>query len=298
MRSGPSVLAALSCAVSIPLAAQQTSTVAVNATWGAGTVLRAPWVGVAFTVPQGFQAEGSAQAHGVVMSDGRRLMGVWAASRGTVEQLANGVGEVLHGLGIQAQLQGQPEVRGDLTVARFAASTSGGAGSLVAALRQGADGNALAVAILGEGDATPLEALAVSTARGATLGPPRAAGWTDRAAGRRLTTTGTDHLSSRGGVGDGRYNSRTTATLTLCRDGRYGYESETYSLMSVDGAGSMESTSRDDHDGRWSLVSDILGRAHLHLETGDGREFLWMVEETADGATINGSGYRAEAGPC
>jgi hypothetical protein len=297
MRPVLPALAALSFA-SLQLVAQQTATVAAGATWSAGTVLRAPWVGVAVTVPPGFQAEVSAEAHGIVMSDGRRLMGVWAASRGTVEQLAGGVGRVLDGLGIQAQPQGEPEIRGDLTVARFAASTVGGTGWLVAALRQGADGNVLAVAILGEGGATPLEALAVSTARGAVLGPPQAADWTDRAAGRRLTTTGTDNLSSRGGVGDGRYNSRTTASLTLCRDGRYGYESETYSLVSVDGAGAMESTSRDDHEGRWSIVADILGRAFLFLQTGDGRELLWMVDETDGGTAVNGSAYRAEPGPC
>jgi len=285
--------------VACPLAAQQTVTVAANVTWTAGTAIRSPWSGVTITVPQGFQAMVSDEAQGIVMRDeAQRLIGVWAVSQGTPEDLADAVGEILGGLGIQAQLTAQPDARGDLTIARFSASTSGGMGSLVAALRRGPAGNALVVASLGAADADGLERLAAGVAGDATMGPPEAAGWRERAAGLRLTTSGTDHLSSRGGVGDGRYNSRTTATLTLCRDGRYGYASESSSIVSVDGAGSMESNSRDAHEGGWSLLADILGRAFLALQASDGREFLWMVEETEDGAVVNGAGYRAEAGPC
>jgi hypothetical protein len=289
----------LTLGVGFPLAAQQTATVRPDVTWSAGTRLQAPWAGVTLTVPRDFQAAVSPEAQGIVMTDGRdRLIGVWAVSQGTTEALGGEVAELLAGLGVEVQLLAEPVTRDGLTVARFAASTPNGTGSLVATLRQGTDGNALVVVGLGTTEVAALEELAGSVAREATLAAPEDTGWRARAAGVRLTTTGTDHMSSRGGVGDGRYHSRTTASLALCRDGRYAYESETYSLMSVDGAGSMENTSRDGHEGTWGLVADILGRAFLVLTASDDREFLWLVEETADGAVVNGTGYRAEPGVC
>jgi hypothetical protein len=295
----PRLASLLLVVAALPLSAQQTVTVQANVVWSAGTRVRSPWTGVAVTVPQGFQAAVDDEAAGIVMSDGQsRLIGVWAMSHGSSAALGEAVSELLGGMGIEGRLLAQPEARGDLTVARFAAATTQGTGSLIAALRQGAHGSALAVVALGQAEGAALEELATSIANGAAMDAPEARGWPDRAAGRRFTTTGTDFISSRGGVGDGRYNSRSRADLTLCRDGQYAYESETYSIMSVDGAGSMENTSRDGHQGRWTLVADMLGRALLALEASDGREFLWVMEETSDGAVVDGTGYRVEPGPC
>jgi hypothetical protein len=84
--------------------------------------------------------------------------------------------------------------------------------------------------------------------------------------------------------------------MDFCSDGTYGFESQSETFISIAGA-SASSSSGDAHQGQWVLVADVAGRAILVLSASDGREFFWPIEETDEGARVNGSAYTSQASP-
>lgn len=282
----------------LPLAGQGPVTIAAGRSYAAGTLLHAPAAGVTFTIPPGLAGGVDADAGAILLADGAgTLVGVWAVSAGTTDELADHVGGVLASLGLQLAPAGAAQREGEVTLATFHAMSSEGRGQLVAALRQGPTGAALAVAAFGV-DPAVLRRHATAIAAGARFTAPGAEAWRQAAAGHRLLAGRSASEFSGGGVGDGTYASQTDTQLELCRDGRYGFRTETESYLSVEGAGGMESRSSDAHHGQWALLGDILGRAWLALEASDGRAFLWTVEETPTGAIVDGARYAMAPGSC
>lgn len=279
----------------------QSQPAAPNTAYRAGSTVQSAATGITFTVPASFQGAWDDDASGIVLQDGAGTMiGVWGISDGTIEGVADEVGSILTGLGLQIAPLSAPVESNGITTATFRVQSQGGMGYLAAALRKGPSGAVIAVAALGEDQGT-LPALSEEVARGAQFGTAQATQWRTRAAGLRFQGRSGDSNFSRGGVGDGSYSSRSTYTLVLCRSGQYQWQSQSRSFFSLDGmsgSSSAENTSSDGHQGTWMLVGDLVGRAFLVLDSSDDRYFVWSVEENSSGVAINGSQYQAEAGPC
>jgi hypothetical protein len=283
-------------AIAVPACAQ-TAPAAPGTPYRAGTIVTSAATGISFTVPDGFEGAWDDDAQGIVLSNGAGLtIGIWGVSAGTIDGVADEIGGLLASIGLQLTLAEEPR-RGDLTTALFHAQSAQERGYLVAAMRQAPSGAILAVGVLGA-DQGILRSTGEALARGAHFGDAEAAQWAARAAGLHLAGRDGGSTSSRGGVGDAYNVSRTEAELTLCRSQEYSYQSRSTSSMSVAGVGDAESNSSDAHRGQWSLLGDLVGRALLSLESTDGRSFLWSVEETENGAVINGFRYEATPGPC
>lgn len=266
----------------------------------AGTELAAELAGVAFTVPDGFQAGWDPDLQAVLMgggSDQVLAVAVWGWSEGTPEELEAVVGQRLEEAGIRGRLRSEPETTGTGVRAWYDVMTPEGPGILRAAIRVGEAGNAAAVAALGRTDAREaVGAMVDGVLASLELDTPGATAWRAEVEGTVLSTRSTSSDYSPGGAGGGgSAASRSTSVLRLCQAG-YAYDTESESYISIDGA-SASNTSRDAHQGQWWLVADLLGNATLVLEATDGRVFHWGVEERGEDVIVAGEAYGV-AGSC
>lgn len=265
-----------------------------------GTDLRAELAGVAFTVPDGFQAGWDPDLQAVLMGggDGAVLaVAVWGWSEGTLEEMEAVVGQRLEEAGIRGQLRDEPEATGTEARAWYDVMTPEGPGILRGVIRVGPAGNAAAVAALGRtGAREAVGAMVDGVLASLELGTPVAHGWHAEVEGTVLSTSSTSSDYSPGGAGGGgSAASQSRSILRLCRAG-YDYETESETYISIQGA-SASNTSRDAHQGQWWLVADLLGNATLVLEATDGRLFHWGVEERGDDVIVAGEAYGV-AGSC
>jgi hypothetical protein len=53
----------------------------------------------------------------------------------------------------------------------------------------------------------------------------------------------------------------------------------------------FSSEARDQHQGRYEVMSGIMGEPYLLLQAGDGRTFLHTLNQTANELLINGSSF-------
>ncbi|MDJ0668267.1 MAG: hypothetical protein QNJ61_13335 [Desulfobacterales bacterium] len=265
-----------------------------------GLTIASPEVGIALTVPAGFSGAYDPDLWGIILASpkaGTRL-GIWGASQATVDELVARVGEVLAEQGIEVIGEESRQTAPDGFDARFTALTAEGPALLLASLRTGDHGNAAAVVGLGR----PADVDRLQTSVGAVVGSlswrrPQAHDWRARLAGLRLSGGGSHSDYSPGGAGGGGSGaSASQTTMDFCRDGTYGFESHSETFVSIAGA-SASSTSGDAHQGQWALVADLAGRAILVLSASDGREFFWPIEETDQGARVNGRSYASQASP-
>lgn len=265
-----------------------------------GQTITSPEVGIALTVSEGFSGVYDSDLWGLILASpktGTRL-GIWGASQATADELVERVGEVLAEQGIEVigEESRQP-TRGGFD-ARFTALTAEGPALLVASLRTGDHGNAVAVVGLGRpADADPLQSSVAAVVGSISWRRPQALDWRARLAGLRFTVGSTHSDYSPGGAGGGGSGaSASQTTMDFCSDGTYGFESHSETFVSIAGA-SASSTSGDAHQGQWALIADVAGRAILVLSARDGREFFWPIEETDQGARVNGRAYTSQASP-
>ena len=265
-----------------------------------GLTITSPEVGIALTVPAGFSGAYDADLWGIILTSpkaGTRL-GIWGASQATADELVVRVGEVLAEQGIEViGEESRQHTRGGFD-ARFTALTAEGPALLLASLRTGEHGNAVAVVGLGRpADADRLQTSVAAVVRSISWRRPQAREWRAQLAGLRLSGGSSHSDYSPGGAGGGGSGaSASQTTMDFCSDGTYGLASHSETFISIAGA-SASSSSGDAHQGQWVLVADLAGRAILVLSASDGREFFWPIEETDQGARVNGRAYTSQASP-
>lgn len=265
-----------------------------------GLTIASPEVGIALTVPAGFAGAYDADLWGIILASpkaGTRL-GIWGASQATVDELVERVGEVLAEQGIEVTGEESRQTAPGGFDARFTALTAEGPALLLASLRAGEHGNAVAVVGLGRpADTDRLRSSVAAVVHSINWRRPLAREWRAQLAGLRLSGGSSHSDYSPGGAGGGGSGaSASQTTMDFCSDGTYGFESQSETFISIAGA-SASSSSGDAHQGQWVLVADVAGRAILVLSASDGREFFWPIEETDQGARVNGSAYTSQASP-
>lgn len=293
----PLLAAALLAAAPEPARTQ--TPIAAGTAWGGGTELVSAPAGIAFALPDGFQAEWDADLLAVLMGaqGGEVLAAVWGWSEGTAEEVEAVIGERLAAAGIQASLRGEPEIEENEARAYYDVMTPEGRGLLRGVIRVGEHGNVVAVAALGGPDAQA----AVTNVTDRILGSvrmeaPGAAAWRDEVSGTVLTTGSSSSNYSPGGAGGGGSSaSQSTSTLQLCGGRQYAYQTESESYISIEGM-SASSNSSDGHQGAWYVVSDLVGTPTLVLEANDGRVFHWSVAEHGNDVIVDGTAYGVSGG--
>ena len=286
------LLAAVATLASIDSASAlgQAAPVQAGRTYSGGTALVSELTGVSFRLPAGLQAQWEPDVQALVAVAPDLLVGVWAWSEGSVEEVAEEVGRLLAGQGIQAQPRAEIEVSGDGLRGDFDAVTAQGAGLLHAVVRQGPSGGTVAIAALGAPDAAARVRAIVSEVEG-SLGwaTPGAGAWRSQVQGAVLSWSGSGSDFSPGTVSaSGASQSR--ASIGLCAGGQYRYDESSESYVSIMGA-SASSSSSDQHLGQWWLIANLAGDALLLLEATDGRYFRWPVQEADGGYLIDGYRY-------
>lgn len=286
---------ALILGVGLAAAAAQAANLEANRTYRAGERVDSPWSGISVSIPPGFTAAYDEGAKALLMRDanGTVLAGVFGASRATVKDFGDTLVDHLTGLGIRMMPQAIDSTPAGGIEARYTAFYNGQLHSLAGTVVPGGKGNVLGVAVLGpQGDVAKLMEMARAVARSATWSTPTAAQWGARLAGVALHRSGSDSNFTRSGTDHISEAGQTSAEMHFCSNGTYSYAFSSQSFLST-GAGGLESKSSDQHQGRWDLVADFTGAAHLVLTATDGREFIWQIQETPSGAAVNGKPYRA-----
>lgn len=273
-------------------AAQQGIPLEAGRLYAGGERLVSPWAGFSFMVPPEHQAQYDPALSSLVMQSPEMMLAVFGVSEAAPDALGSVAIDLLAEQGVRLALR-QIEQPDDRTLrGTYVAFTPEGMGLTIAAAQAGPHGQAVAVFTLGPQG----QEEALNDAVEAFLGsiewiPPEAAAWRDRTAGRRFSTSGASSTYSPGGAGGyGSHASGTESALDLCSDGTYAFETRSESYISIEGA-SAEHVSSDAHIGRWRLIADVAGMPYLMLEAQDGRSFTWLVEETAEGAVIDGTAY-------
>ena len=259
--------------------------------------LHSAWTGISFDVLPGYRGAYVIDTKGVIMESAtdKRLIGVYGFSEVGLEDMAEVLVTLIEDQEIQLNALRVDQVNDQTIEGQFIAITQEGIGSLFGIVRTGAHGNALGIAVLGaQGTDAEVEQVAKDVLATVSWDAPDTPDWQALIGGRHFTTSGADsHYSPGGAGGGGSYASGSSASIDFCSDGSYGFESESESYISIEGA-SAQSTSRDAHQGHWSLVADLAGKVTLVLSSTDGRYFYWPIDETQTGAVINGTSYAVE----
>lgn len=270
----------------------QPRTVASGVLFQSGSALVSPLTGIGFTVPDGFAGQWDPEGDLLAFQSETVLGGVWGWSEGTVEDAASEVEARLGDLGVQLSPRDDVQVGPDALTGTFDALTADGRAVLSAEIRQGPQGQVVAVAALAEGPSSS-DGFVDAVVSTLDWSVPGAAQWRPEVEGAVLRWTGGGSDMS-GGVTTATGASQSEATLAFC-SGFYRYRESSESYVSIDGV-SASSSSSDEHAGEWYLVADLIGAPTLYLFANDGRVFEWSVEESGEGFLIDGYLYRPAGG--
>lgn len=291
LAAGAGLVLAVACFA--PALSGQARTVSSGVIYQAGSALTSPLTGIGFSVPDGFAGQWDAEGKVLGFQSETVIGGVWGWSEGTVEDAAGEVEARLSAMGVQLSPRDDVQIGPEVLSGTFDALSPDGRAVLSAEIRQGPQGQVVAVAALAEAPASAdgfVDALVSSLAWSA----PGAAQWRPDVEGAVLRWAGGgSDMSS--GVTTATGASQSEATLAFC-NGSYRYSESSESYVSIDGV-SASSSSSDDHAGEWYLVADLIGVPTLYLFATDGRLFEWSVEESGEGLLIDGYLYRP-AGSC
>ncbi|MEZ4425642.1 MAG: hypothetical protein R3E98_19765 [Gemmatimonadota bacterium] len=279
-----------------PGAAQQA--VELGRRYEGGTALVSPATGLGFRVPPGFTGEVDPSSELFLLSDGVLTAAVWAYSQGTPETVADAVIGDLEELGLMLTPDQVESESGGIR-ASFHALSERGLERLHGRVAAGSTGGSYAFAVLGPRDRdAALVALVDAFARDVVWMAPITPAWMDRAAGLLLragSDTGTSVDQGDGTVGS--FVRESTTELSLCGDRTYTWRSEGVTYFSSDAA-SASSEHSDAHEGTWTLVSDLLGKAWLHLQPWDRDARVYAVQVRGDGALLDGRDYTVSEAGC
>ncbi len=96
--------------------------------------------------------------------------------------------------------------------------------------------------------------------------------------------------------GDGTGGGQTRSTVTLCRDGRAGYQYQSSMAFNTSG-GFGNASDRDEGEGRWEVVT-LNSRPVLRMRLQDGRVLDWLLSMENERVHLDGRQYLREAAPC
>ncbi|MCA9836556.1 MAG: hypothetical protein KC422_06570 [Trueperaceae bacterium] len=284
---------------------QGVQTLSYGQRYQAGTDLLSPWTGVSFSVPQGHTAFFEPEYGVFLMTslDGSSLLALEAASNARAEDLGyyavEALAETLSPDDPRFQLVTAPSQSGDLITAQFYVAGT----SLSAAAKQGSAGNAAVVIAYG----AQAEQLIQTVANSFQFSRPQneVAQWQKKLVGIHLYATRASSditstpstLGSQASQGDYQYD--------FCSDGSFKHSYSDVAYYSVmdstqNEAGyymtaSYKSGSEGSYQGTWTLISMLMGNPLLILESTEGGIFLHYIEETTEGALIDGRHFEVSS---
>ncbi len=112
--------------------------------------------------------------------------------------------------------------------------------------------------------------------------------WTETLSGQRLVRLG------RAGTSGGASQNR--STITLCRDGRAGYQ-YTFSMAVDVGSVFGNSSQRKNVEGRWE-VRNVQGAPNVVVMGTDGLEYSWVLSMQNERIHLDGNQYLRDQSPC
>ncbi len=271
----------------------------LNQQYSAGTRLFSPATGVSFTVPQGYQAFYDPKFQGFLMKaqDNSNLILVEAVSTGTAEDLGfytiESLASFISPNDPRFQTIQGPGWQGNILLASFVVADGT---TLSGAARSGEAGNA-AVAVSYGQDLSLVSRIAESF----DFTNPQAdiATMQQELAGAHLY----HDESSDKYMSAPLYSSSTTVAgnskfaYDFCSDGRFKHDYDNVSYISVnDSSGNLgmigQTGDRGSKQGRWQLVSLLMGNPLLVMNTDGGEFLLRMLEKTNNGIYLDGVAYQ------
>ena len=282
--------------LAVPASGQ--TTIQQSGRYESGTEVAAPAAGVSFKIPEAMQGHMDAEAELFLLGSDGVQAAVWAYSEGSPDDLADVIGTDLSDLEV-ILTEDRVERDGTGIQGWYDALSGDGIGRLFGAIRSGPNGAILGAAALGPtGSDVELESVVQAIFASVRWPEPEAREWQASLAGTVLTGGGGhsdfnpdytgNHLSQAG---------QEYTEITLCRDGSYGFESESSVSVSTPEF-SVSSAGEDAHSGGWSLVGDIAGNALLVLTPWDRDEVFYDLVPVEGGVLLEGYAYGVEAGPC
>jgi hypothetical protein len=102
--------------------------------------------------------------------------------------------------------------------------------------------------------------------------------------------------SSSNSSGDAHLTGVREEAYVFCSDGSYGYFMEDTTMFSSSNLPSgdfsdFSSEERDQHQGRYEVMSGIMGEPYLLLQASDGQVFLHTIGQNLEGLVVNGSSF-------
>lgn len=146
------------------------------------------------------------------------------------------------------------------------------------------DGSPEAAAVAAREEAEAAE----RTARDRRANAGVAAQWSPALSGQRLVRLTRS--------GDGTGGGQTRSTVTLCRDGRAGYQYQSSMAFNTSG-GFGNASDRDEGEGRWEIVATN-GGPTLRMLLQDGRQLDWLLSMQNERVHLDGRQYLREVAPC
>jgi hypothetical protein len=241
--------------------------IAFNQTYNSGTTLVSASAGFSLTVPAGFIVLGFSQADMNVLLQTDFI----------------GLGD------LQLEPIGTPQQTADTLRATFQTDIDGTPVVIHLATRQGVAGNVVVMmgfAVVGQ-DAGLSQALD-STLASLTLSQPDSQNSLNLG-GLELYADGSSSTSN--SSGDAHLTGSKEESYVFCSDGSYGYFMEDTMIFSGGDFADFSSEESDQHQGRYEVVSGIMGEPYLLLQASDGRIFLHTISQSAEGLVVNDSSF-------
>jgi hypothetical protein len=284
-----------------PLSASQAGVpIELNQTYHAGTTLVSSSAGFSLTVPAGNVATYTTVETGGAgllihnqqgqdqQSSGFIVLGFSKADMNVLLQ------SDFLGLGnVQLLPVGTSQQTADRVRATFQMDANGTPLALHLGARQGVAGNLVVMvgfALIGQ-DADLAQALDNTLA---SLTLSQSVSQNLNLGGLELSAEGGN--SSSNSSGDAHLTGIKEESYVFCSSGSYGYYMENTTIFSSSDLPSgdftdFSSEEGDQHQGRYQVMSGILGEPYLLLEAGDGRIFLHTLAQSAEGLVVNGSSF-------
>jgi hypothetical protein len=264
--------------------------IAFNQTYNSGTTLVSASAGFSLTVPAGNVATYTrveTGGAGLVIQDQESGFIVLGFSQADMNVLLQtdfiGLGD------LQLEPIGTPQQTADTLRATFQTDIDGTPVVIHLATRQGVAGNVVVMmgfAVVGQ-DAGLSQALD-STLASLTLSQPDSQNSLNLG-GLELYADGSSSTSN--SSGDAHLTGSKEESYVFCSDGSYGYFMEDTMIFSGGDFADFSSEESDQHQGRYEVVSGIMGEPYLLLQASDGRIFLHTISQSAEGLVVNDSSF-------